>query len=168
LQLGSFAQRPDCPEGLIAWLALQPVRRSAATTTEMQNLIGAGQWDVRLVDAQGAITRSVAGGGDLTEQRTLNFNSTRCSEYEAAGNADHRDAAARFWGELPLDPAVASGTTGLSRGHDKTYRGDPIDILTQPLWVHPQAIQKTPREPLSKTPGNAGGRGSLAAYTGIS
>jgi len=39
--------------------ALQPVRRSAATTTEMQNrtgasrLIEAGQWDVRLVDAQG-------------------------------------------------------------------------------------------------------------------
>jgi hypothetical protein len=32
-----------------------------------------------LVDAQekSAITRSVAGGGDLIEQRTLNFNSTR-------------------------------------------------------------------------------------------
>jgi hypothetical protein len=32
-----------------------------------------------LVNAQekSAITRSVAGGGDLIEQRTLNFNSTR-------------------------------------------------------------------------------------------
>jgi hypothetical protein len=122
LQLGSFAQRPDCPEGLIAWLALQPVRRSAATTTKMQNrtgasrLIGAGQWDV--VDAEGksAMTRFVAGGGDLTEQRTLNLNSTRRSEYEAAGNADHRRErrdAARFWGELPLDPPHVSGTPGV-------------------------------------------------------
>ena len=44
--------------------------------------IGAGQWDLRLVDAQGksAITRSVAGGGDLIEQRTLNFNSMRRQE----------------------------------------------------------------------------------------
>jgi hypothetical protein len=35
-----------------------------------------------LVDAQGksAITRSVAGGGDLIEQRTLNFNSMRRQE----------------------------------------------------------------------------------------
>jgi hypothetical protein len=63
-------------------LALQPVRTSAATTTETRNrtgasrLIGAGQWDVRLVHAQekSAITRSVAWGGDLIEQRTLNFN----------------------------------------------------------------------------------------------
>jgi hypothetical protein len=92
-------------------------------------------------------------GGDLIEQRTLNFNSTRRSEYEAGGNADHRRErrdAARFWGELPLDPALASGTTGLSRGHDKTYWGDPIDILTQPRWVHLQTIQKTPGEPLSR------------------
>jgi hypothetical protein len=38
-----------------------------------------------LVDAQGksAITRSVAGGGDLIEQRTLNFNSMRRQEYAA-------------------------------------------------------------------------------------
>jgi hypothetical protein len=65
------------------------VRRSAATTTETRNrtgasqLIGAGQWDVRLVDEQGksAITRSVAGGGDLIEQRTLNFNSMRRQEW---------------------------------------------------------------------------------------
>jgi len=56
--------------------------------TETQNrtgasrLIGAGQWDVRLVDAQGksAMARSVAGGGDLIEQRTLNFNSMRRQE----------------------------------------------------------------------------------------
>jgi hypothetical protein len=36
-----------------------------------------------LVDAQGksAITRSVAGGGDLIEQRTLNFNSMRRQEW---------------------------------------------------------------------------------------
>ena len=30
-----------------------------------------------------AITRSVAGGGDLIEQRTLNFNSKRRQEYAA-------------------------------------------------------------------------------------
>jgi hypothetical protein len=36
-----------------------------------------------LVDAQekSAITRSVAGGGDLIEQRTLNFNSMRRQEW---------------------------------------------------------------------------------------
>jgi hypothetical protein len=41
------------------------------------------QWDVCLVDAQekSAITRSVAGGGDLIEQRTLNFNSMRRQEW---------------------------------------------------------------------------------------
>ena len=40
---------------------------------------------VRLVDAQekSAITRSVAGGGDLTEQRTPNFNSMRRQECAA-------------------------------------------------------------------------------------
>jgi hypothetical protein len=65
------------------------VRTSAATNTETRNrtsasrLIGAGQWDVRLVDAQekSAITRSVARGGDLIEQRTLNFNSMRGQEW---------------------------------------------------------------------------------------
>ena len=75
--------------GIDRLIALQPVRRSAATTTETRNrtgasqLIGAGQWDVRLVDEQGksAITRSVAGGGDLIEQRTLNFNSMRRQEW---------------------------------------------------------------------------------------
>jgi hypothetical protein len=46
-------------------------------------LIGAGQWDVRWVDAQekSAITRSVASGGDHIEQRTLHFNSMRRQEY---------------------------------------------------------------------------------------
>jgi hypothetical protein len=36
-----------------------------------------------LVDTQekSAITRSFAGGGDLIEQRTLNFNSMRLQEY---------------------------------------------------------------------------------------
>jgi len=67
---------------------LQPVRTSAATTTETRNRTGAsrpiraGRGDVRLVDAQGksAITRSVAGGGDLIKQRTLHFNSVRGQE----------------------------------------------------------------------------------------
>ena len=47
--------------------------------TGASQLIGAGQRDVRMVDAQekSAITRSVARGGDLIEQRTLNFNSMR-------------------------------------------------------------------------------------------
>jgi hypothetical protein len=52
--------------------------------TETQNrtgasrLIGAGESDVRFdVQEKSAITRSVAGGGDLIEQRTLNFNSMR-------------------------------------------------------------------------------------------
>jgi hypothetical protein len=60
---------------------LQPVRTSAATTTETRNRTG----DVRLIDAQkSAITRSVARGGDLIEQRTLNFNSKRRQEYAAS------------------------------------------------------------------------------------
>jgi hypothetical protein len=46
-----------------------------------------------LVDAQGksAITRSVAGGGDLIEQRTLNFNSMRRQKWSS--NFNHPQCA---------------------------------------------------------------------------
>jgi hypothetical protein len=86
-------------ERLIGVAAGERERRDARMTwnrTGAFQLIGAGQWDVCLVDAQekSAITRSVARGGDLIEQRTLNFNSMRRQEwsklYLICGEADCR------------------------------------------------------------------------------
>ena len=97
--------------------------------TGASRLTGAGRWDVRLVDAQekSATTGSVAGGGDLLEQRTLNF--IRCAARndrgyrpirgEAAGDADH---GANVVGGWPL-PTFAERL----RRHQPIIRHVPLE-----------------------------------------